>query len=206
LADRQKFDGSGRLRVPPDVADDDARLISVTMADYVLRSSQAADALQISSVFANSCKEAYAPLFPEFLIARYTPGHQLERWTEHLNTLPTTHHVIVATLASSQLIGFIEVGPSEKVGIGEISYLFVRPTSVRAGVGAALLQEGEHWLSSQGYKSGTLWVFCGNEAARKFYRKHGWQDLGIEQEEPTLLKEGASVMECQMRKTFTKEI
>jgi GNAT superfamily N-acetyltransferase len=182
------------------------RLRLVSADSVLVRPSNSADAPQIATVFAYSCKEAYSPLFPAFLLFRYTPANQLDRWIEHINKLPTTHHLIVATSASKELLGFIEVGPSEKAGIGEFHYLFVHPTYARIGIGAALMREGEHWLYDQGYRIGTLWVFCGNEVARMFYLKHGWQDFGVEQEEPTLLREGASVMERQMRKTFTKEI
>jgi GNAT superfamily N-acetyltransferase len=167
-----------------------------------LRPSRPSDASEIATLFAYSCKQAYSPIFPAFILSRYIPTKQLDRWTNHLNVMLPEHRVIVATSTSNEILGFIEVGPSTQQDIGEIHYLFVLPTATEGGVGTTLLRAGEQWLHGQGFKNGLLWVFCGNEPARRFYTKEGWQESGVVQQEPSLLEAGASVMECKLQKTF----
>ena len=42
------------------------------------------------------------------------------------------------------------------------------------GAGAALLAAAEQWARGRGYTTLTLNVFAGNERARAFYEKHGF--------------------------------
>lgn len=70
------------------------------------------------------------------------------------------------------------------------------------GVDTALLRSGENWLASRGYQKGQLWarVFCDNVVGKTFYLSKGWRESEIAQEEPTLLKDGISFMECTSRR------
>jgi GNAT superfamily N-acetyltransferase len=172
------------------------------MTEFHLRPSQLSDNVEIATLFAYSCEKAYNHIFPPSFLSRYTPKNQLERWTTHLNTIPSTHRVIVAATAPGEVFGFIEVGPSDEELIGEIHYLFVLPTAAEKGVGTALLRSGEQWLKEQGYHGGLLWVFCGNELAKRFYFKEGWEGCEVQQQEPTLLQAGYSIMECKLTKSF----
>lgn len=171
---------------------------------FQIRICQPSDALEIATIFAHSCRTAYNNFFPPSLISRYTPANQLDRWTNHINELPPNRQLFVATSTeSTQTLGFIEVGPSKQDGIGEVHYLFVGPNYIRTGVGSALLHYGEQWLITQGYQSGLLWVFTENENAFAFYLNQGWKDSGVAQDEPTLVKLGLRIKECELRKSFS---
>jgi diamine N-acetyltransferase len=170
------------------------------MQPYKLRPSKLSDAAEVATVFACSCKHAYSPFLPSALISRYTPEDQLERWTNHLSTLPSNHRIIVAASDEDDIFGFIEVGPSAEEHCGEVHYLFVWPASARNGVGSSLLSSGEQWLLEEGYTNSILWVFNDNKIGREFYTAKGWKQTGGEQEEPSLLRLGFHVMECKMEK------
>jgi GNAT superfamily N-acetyltransferase len=171
---------------------------------FQIRTSQPSDAPEIATVFAHSCRKAYNPFFPPSLISRYTPAKQLDRWTNQLNELSSNRRLFVAVSSESpQTLGFIQVGPSEEDGVGEIQYLFVSPNCMRTGVGSALLHYGEQWLIAQGYKSGLLWVFTENGSGVAFYLNQGWKDSGVVQDEPTLVKTGFKIKECKLRKSFS---
>jgi ribosomal protein S18 acetylase RimI-like enzyme len=60
-----------------------------------------------------------------------------------------------------------------------LNLLAVAPGYRRRGIGRALLE----WLESSARTAGTfvlrLELRAGNEAAREFYRRHGFQDAGV---------------------------
>ncbi len=57
---------------------------------------------------------------------------------------------------------------------GLLSNLYVRPADRNQGIGAALLAAAEAALSEQGVEVLTLEAMAENEAARRFYRRHGY--------------------------------
>ena len=171
---------------------------------FVLRDARAIDAPEIATVFALSCTRAYQGIFPPVLLAEYTPGRQLRRWADHLESATADSCVLVAAL-QAQVIGFIEVGPaSEAPGFGEIHYLFVHPEHARCGAGSRLLREGETCLAGDGYRKALLWVFRDNALAQGFYERAGWQHAGIERAEPSLLKRDYPITECQYSKALAR--
>jgi len=77
------------------------------------------------------------------------------------------------------VIGFvtleIERGRLEEtVTRGVVPYLFVFPDRRNEGVGAELLEAAESSLLDRGADVVSLDVMAGNEAARRFYRRHGY--------------------------------
>jgi ribosomal protein S18 acetylase RimI-like enzyme len=177
------------------------------MTHFSLRPYVRSDATDIADVFAQSCRYAYASIFPPELLRRYTISQQIDRWTDHLANLTDDHQIIVAVSdESSAIIGFVEVGPSPDIeSVGEINYLFVLPELTRNGVGAALLECAEKWFVTRGYHEEVLWVFCENHRALSFYRKTNWADeTGTEQSEPSLVGLGFRIIECRLRKRLTE--
>ena len=145
-------------------------------------------------------------MFPASLLARFTPAKQCERWSHYLENLSSSHRIFVAiSTESKRAIGFIDVGPSDEENTGEIYYLFVSPSSMGIGVDTALLRCGENWLASRGYLKGQLWVSCDNVVGKTFYLSKGWRESEAAQEEPTLLKDGISVMECKLKKVLKEQ-
>ncbi|WP_424006152.1 GNAT family N-acetyltransferase [Haloferax denitrificans] len=91
------------------------------------------------------------------------------------------------TEAAGDLVGFvmfdIEAGAYEQdVTRGMIRNLFVRPSSRDAGVGTRLLEAAENALAEAGVDTVALDVLAANDAARRFYRRHGYRPHRVELE------------------------
>jgi GNAT superfamily N-acetyltransferase len=64
---------------------------------------------------------------------------------------------------------------------GEMWVIAVVPTHLRKGIGGALLQQVEEWMSSEGCRE--LWLTTDIDTglrAYSFYRSHGWVDWKME--------------------------
>jgi ribosomal protein S18 acetylase RimI-like enzyme len=60
----------------------------------------------------------------------------------------------------------------------EIPAIYVDPDHLRRGIGAALLGAALDGLEQGGWERVTLWVFAGNDAARAFYARFGFEPDG----------------------------
>ncbi|RDZ34594.1 MULTISPECIES: GNAT family N-acetyltransferase [Haloferax] len=85
------------------------------------------------------------------------------------------------------LVGFvmfdIEAGAYEQDATrGMVRNLFVRPAYRDAGVGTRLLAAAENALADAGVDAVALDVLADNEAARRFYRRHGYRPHRVELE------------------------
>jgi GntR family transcriptional regulator len=67
---------------------------------------------------------------------------------------------------------------------GHIYSLYVHPDAGGRGVGSALLEHGLRLLAHRGLDTVTLWVFEGNEAARRLYASFGFTPDGARRVEP----------------------
>jgi ribosomal protein S18 acetylase RimI-like enzyme len=65
---------------------------------------------------------------------------------------------------------------------GVVSNLYVRPDGRDEGVGAALLSAAEDALADAGADAVALEAMAKNEAARRFYRRQGYEPLRVELE------------------------
>ena len=77
------------------------------------------------------------------------------------------------------LLGFVTYEPASSqyegdVTRGYVQNLYVRPDSRGAGVGAALLDAAERALADIGADVVSLEALADNAAARRFYRRHGY--------------------------------
>ncbi|MCO8267504.1 GNAT family N-acetyltransferase [Haloferax sp. AB510] len=93
----------------------------------------------------------------------------------------------VGDTETGDIVGFvmfdIEAGAYEQDATrGMIRNLFVRPVYRDAGVGARLLAAAEAALGEAGADTVALDVLADNDAARRFYRRHGYQPHRVELE------------------------
>lgn len=79
--------------------------------------------------------------------------------------------------AAEQLLGFHWTKVAEP-GIGEVYVVGVAPAAQGSGLGRALTLAGLAHLAGRGLETATLYVDGGNTAARRLYRKFGFQDWG----------------------------
>ncbi|WP_276254084.1 GNAT family N-acetyltransferase [Halomontanus rarus] len=62
---------------------------------------------------------------------------------------------------------------------GVLSNLYVKPSYRDQGIGTALLEEVEHTLAERGAAVVILEAMADNEAARRFYRRHGYDTYRV---------------------------
>jgi ribosomal protein S18 acetylase RimI-like enzyme len=77
----------------------------------------------------------------------------------------------------------VEQGTFEQdVTRGVVENIFVKSTARNEGVGSALLSSAEDHLETRGVDTVFLNVMAANEAARRFYRRHGYEPHRVEVE------------------------
>lgn len=144
-----------------------------------LRPATAQDAEAVTGVFLAS-RAAAMPYLP-----RIHSDEDTLAWITHV-VLPTSTAVWVAEEAweGGELLGF-----SVLAGGDELDHLYLRPDSLRRGIGSRLLAE------VRGAVDGPLglYVFQRNAAARAFYERHGFTAVAFdgggrnEENEPDVL-------------------
>jgi ribosomal protein S18 acetylase RimI-like enzyme len=98
-----------------------------------------------------------------------------------------THDLFVAR--RDEIVGFVMYHVEEgrylqDQLIGIISNLYVRATARDQGIGSALLTAAESELAAAGVDTVSLEVLAANDAARRFYARHGYQAHRVELAKP----------------------
>lgn len=87
---------------------------------------------------------------------------------------------VVGFVTASRATGeFVE---AEERGV--VRNIYVRPAERGRGIGTALLAAAESHLAEQGVSVVSLEVMAENDAARRFYRRHGYDDHRLELRKP----------------------
>ncbi|MGJ8612331.1 MAG: GNAT family N-acetyltransferase [Octadecabacter sp.] len=85
---------------------------------------------------------------------------------------------------------------------GELHQLFIAPAARGTGIAMALLADAEQRLIALGHTSARLECLIENDAARRFYRRNGWVEKGIETAHLDTL-DGPFALPCMI---FVKEL
>jgi ribosomal-protein-alanine acetyltransferase len=100
-------------------------------------------------------------------------------WDERriARSLADPESVVLVARSKRRIVGFAVIQFFDRHA--HLNLLAVAPGYRRRGIGRALLE----WLESSARTAGTfvlrLELRAGNEAAREFYRRHGFQDAGV---------------------------
>jgi ribosomal protein S18 acetylase RimI-like enzyme len=111
-----------------------------------------------------------------------------------------TGGLFVARLTESGLDAAPELDPGDLAGFvtasratdgfetdivrGVVRNIYVRPPARGQGIGTSLLAAAEAHLADQGATVVSLEAMATNEAARRFYRRHGYTPHRVEMEKP----------------------
>jgi ribosomal protein S18 acetylase RimI-like enzyme len=95
-----------------------------------------------------------------------------KRWRRRLRNGRTRVYVLER---QDEPVGYVAFGE------GTIHHLGVLADRHRRGYGSALLEFASLEVFAEGTPEASLWVLCDNEAARAFYRTHGWTETGERQ-------------------------
>ena len=146
----------------------------------MLRRATPEDADELAAILRSAMRGAI-PWLPEL----HTPEEDRRFLREVV--LPETE-VWVAE-SDGQLLGFTALGT--RVGREFMEHLYVAPDHQRSGVGSELMNQAKA-RRPEGFR---LWVFQGNQGARRFYERHGLRLVeltdgsGNEEREPDALYE-----------------
>ncbi|MDD4074729.1 MAG: GNAT family N-acetyltransferase [Eubacteriales bacterium] len=132
------------------------------------------DRLEISRIYEQSWKYAYAGVIPQAYLDSIPEG----RWAEHLDD--ANRHTLLC-FDDGKMIGTSSFSASrfaQFAGWGEIISVYLLPDAMRKGYGTALLKAAIDELKKRGYRDVFLWVLEENLRARSFYEKLGFSPTG----------------------------
>ncbi len=165
-----------------------------------LRLATAGDALRLARLHVDSWRAAYRGLVPDEFLDSLDVGARAERLRARMQAGEAEYYVADE---DGELLGWLTLGGSQDPDpdsqtAGEIWALYVAPSHWRQGVGRALVRCGEVLLRSRGYESAVLWVFAGNDRARRFYEAMGFVADGSSK----ILERGAPLEAVRDRKAL----
>ena len=137
-----------------------------------IRRARPEDAMAVARVHVRSWQAAYRGLMPD----QYLDGLRAENRAatyDFSGTDPLKPETIVMEDAGS-IVGFATTAPSDVIGWGELSALYVDPDHWARGFGVALIAAARMRLVERGFGEAVLWVLEGNTRADRFYRNDGW--------------------------------
>lgn len=125
----------------------------------IVRAATSADIPDMADVTATSYAHAFAGILEPQALAQRDALFFRTRFAE------TWPHMRVA-IEDDRIFGVAMVTN------GHLDMLFLDPATIGKGVGAALLRDVEE------HGARTLECFRDNHAARRFYERHGWRQVG----------------------------
>lgn len=132
------------------------------------------EAAALAQLHVQCWQEAYTPLVPAEVSARFSSTAMLPTWQEHLSD---DKRFVLAAYAEGQAVGLINEGapvaPLFDGMDGRVAALYVRQSHHRRGIGSKLLgAAARHHLMRDG-RSLCLGVLAANQQARSFYEALG---------------------------------
>ena len=144
-----------------------------------VRPAAVADAEALARVHVAAWQHGYRGLLPAALLDALSVEQRTERWRAQLSGEPAAR----TWVTGEPVAGFASAGPSRDedaaAGTGELYALYVHPDAWGRGIGGRLMATALEALGD----GATLWVLEGNERARRFYARHGWQRDGAHRQE-----------------------
>lgn len=146
------------------VRDHARRPVSVTHVDVLFRAATAADAADVAEVYLAS-RRRFLPFAP---LAH--SDAEVRRWiADHL--VPSGG--VTVACRDGKIVGMMAV--SRDAEAGWIDQLYLDPSSVARGIGARLVERAKRELGAPI----RLYTFQANEAALRFYERHGFRTLAF---------------------------
>jgi GNAT superfamily N-acetyltransferase len=137
---------------------------------YEIREATVKDCPGLAQVQVDSYRTAYAGLFPEPYLARFSYEEQEQDWLEWL-TAGDEDILLVAVSNEGRVLGYVLARTDRDLLPGydaEIVALHVRESLQRKGIGKALLGRAVEELEARGCGSVMLWTLKGNPVRRSY--------------------------------------
>ncbi len=142
------------------------------MLDVTLRQATPDDAAAIAPMHLACWHDAYSGLVPRRCLDELDRQDRCGRWRLRLEQ---PSDVTTIAVCGQQVVGLATVGPlHDEVPLPpeELRSLYVSRPMWGGGLGRALIDR------ALGDRPASLWVFEGNERARRFYTSCGWTPTG----------------------------
>ncbi len=143
-----------------------------------IRPAAPADLDAVTALFLRCWQESYAGVLPDRVISVFDDTRARELWRRAIQTPGVGTQGFVA-VADGRVVGITRLGPDPDDPVaGHVFSLYVDPSMQGQGIGGQLLEAADAWFRARGWDRATLWVFAANDAALRFYGRHGWQPDG----------------------------
>jgi GNAT superfamily N-acetyltransferase len=154
-----------------------------------IREASPEDAAGIAAVHVGSWRAAYAALLPPEFLDSLDVTERATWWEARLRA-PDGPTVLVAPGPGGRLLGFSCLRPwpggdLDPATTAELAALYTLPEAWGTGLGRRLTEASVERLLDDGFRTALLWVFAGNERARRFYEAAGWRADGVVAREET---------------------
>lgn len=141
-----------------------------------IRRATPADADAMAKLHVDAWRAAYRGLVPDAFLDGLAYDRRAKRFRESLSA--QAEETYLAEQAGD-LLGMLTIGACRDEDVdstvtGEIWGIYLAPGYWRQGTGKVLCRYGEGLLRARHYQIATLWVFAGNEQARRFYEAMGY--------------------------------
>ena len=146
----------------------------MAMSSFAFRNARAADSERIAALHADSWRFAYRSLLPGSYLADAIDAERAELWRKRMAGANERQYVLLDE-REGVLTGFVCVLLDEEPAWGAyLDNLHIRPTQTGHGLGGQLFGHAARWVAAAepGWPM-RLWVFEGNERARRFYERYG---------------------------------
>ena len=143
----------------------------------LIRDAVPGDAPSIGLVHVRSWQATYRGVVPDAVLDALDASERGRVWAHRLPQLGPGARVLVVEVAEG-VVGFVAVGGTGEVGVGEVFSLYLDPDVIGTGVGRALFAAAVDALRDLGFRRAVLWVGEANMRARRFYEAAGWRADG----------------------------
>jgi ribosomal protein S18 acetylase RimI-like enzyme len=152
------------------------------VSPIAVRRAVEGDAAAIAAVHVRAWQAAYRGIVADAILDGLAVADRQRMWSGLLAGGDDATATTVAEVGGA-VAGFCTVATPSRdddapPSTAEIPALYVDPHRRRRGIGAALLEAALDGLEQDGWERVTLWVFSGNDAARAFYARFGFEADG----------------------------
>ena len=153
-----------------------------------IRRATVSDASGIAAVHVSSWRAIYRGQMPQEVLDALNVEERSRGW----RSLLPRPELDTFVSESERIIGFCNLAPSRDSdatgGTGEITAIYVEPSSWRKGHGRQLLAAAVAWAQERGFRCLTLWVLRENARARSFYEAFGFHHDGSARIDTALIR------------------
>ena len=140
----------------------------------LIRDAVPADAAAVGRVHVRSWQATYRGVVPDAVLDALDASERGRLWAHRLLQLSGSGARVLVAEVGGGVVGFVAVGGTGEVGVGEVYSLYLDPEVIGTGVGRTLFIAAVDALRDLGLRRAVLWVGEANGRARRFYEAAGW--------------------------------